>query len=98
MKNKYIKVTHISERNTREFIRQTINKFYKAIRQRIAELCEAESLFTNGEIELDESYFGARRVRGIGGRGAKGKPLSLESLNAEIRFTHKLSRGCLLVN
>ena len=27
----------------------------------------------NGEIELDESYFGARRVRGIRGRGAKGK-------------------------
>lgn len=92
MKNKYIKVTHISERKTREIIRlfsldieakktaeltgvsrQTINKFYKAIRQRIAELCEAESPFTNGEVELDESYFGARRVRGIRGRGAKGK-------------------------
>ena len=92
MKNKYIKVTHISERKTREIIRlfcldieakktaelvgisrQTINKFYGAFRERIAEICEAESPFENGEVELDESYFGARRVRGIRGRGARGK-------------------------
>ena len=92
MKNKYIKVTHISERKTREIIRffcldieaektavltgisrPTINKFYRTFRERIAELCEQESPFTNGEIELDESYFGARRVRGIRGRGARGK-------------------------
>lgn len=53
--------------------RPTINKFYRKLRERIAELCEAESPFENGEIELDESYFGARRVRGIRGRGAKGK-------------------------
>jgi transposase len=39
----------------------------------IAEICEAESPFVNGEIELDESYFGARRVRGVRVRGAKGK-------------------------
>ena len=53
--------------------RPTINKFYKLFRERIAELCEAESPFENGEIELDESYFGARRVRGKRGRGAGGK-------------------------
>ena len=39
------------------------------IRERIAQICEAESPFKNGEIELDESYFGARRVRRIRGRG-----------------------------
>lgn len=38
--------------------------FYKLFRERIVELYEAESPFENGEIELDESYFGARRVRG----------------------------------
>lgn len=53
--------------------RQTTNKFYSKIRERIAELCEAESPFQNGEVELDESYFGARRVRGKRGRGAQGK-------------------------
>lgn len=92
MKNKYIKVAHISERKTREIIRlfcldmaakkvsdftgvsrPTVNKFYRAFRERIAELCEAESPFENGEVELDESYFGARRVRGVRGRGARGK-------------------------
>ena len=53
--------------------RQTINKFYAAFRKRIAEICEEKSLFENGEIEIDESYFRARRVRGKRGRGAQGK-------------------------
>jgi len=37
-------------------------------RERMAELCEYESPLKNGEVEveLDESYFGARRVRGMG--------------------------------
>ena len=53
--------------------RSTVNNIYRKLRERIAELCEAENPFTNGEVELDESYFGARRVRGIRGRGARGK-------------------------
>ena len=53
--------------------RSTVNNIYRKSRERIAELCGAESPFTNGEVELDESYFGARRVRGIRGRGARGK-------------------------
>ncbi len=53
--------------------RVTINRIYELIRERIAELCQAETPFINGEVELDESYFGARRVRGIRGRGARGK-------------------------
>lgn len=42
---------------------------------RIAEICEQESLFADGEIEIDESYFGARRTRGMWGRGALGKKI-----------------------
>jgi len=53
--------------------RNTVHRIFGKIRARIAEICEAESTFKNGEIELDESYFGARRVRGVRGRGAKGK-------------------------
>ncbi|BAV94347.1 hypothetical protein JBKA6_0334 [Ichthyobacterium seriolicida] len=30
----------------------------------IAQKCEEESFFNQGEIELDESYFGAKRARG----------------------------------
>ena len=36
-------------------------------------LTEEESYFEAGEIEVDESYFGAKRVRGKRGRGAGGK-------------------------
>jgi transposase len=43
------------------------------LRARIAEYAEEESYFSSGEIEIDESYFGARRVRGKRGRGAAGK-------------------------
>jgi len=47
--------------------RNSINKILKALRMRIATLCEQESPFQTGEIEIDESYFGARRVRGLRG-------------------------------
>ena len=43
---------------------KTVNSIYLKIRRRIAEACERESPFTNGEVEVDESDFGARRVRG----------------------------------
>ena len=52
--------------------RNTINRYLFLIRQRIAERCEQESPF-KGEIEVDESYFGARRVKGKRGRGAYGE-------------------------
>jgi hypothetical protein len=42
--------------------RNTINKYYKAFRTRIVELCEEDSPFA-GEIEVNESYFGAKRVK-----------------------------------
>jgi transposase len=53
--------------------RNTVHRIYGKLRDRIVALCEAESPFETGEIELDESYFGARRVRGKRGRGAQGK-------------------------
>lgn len=52
--------------------RNTINRYLRGIRQRIAEYCEAQSPFS-GEVEVDESYFGAKRIRGKRGRGAFGK-------------------------
>ena len=54
--------------------RNTINRFLKAIRIRMAEYCEKESPFY-GEVEVDESFFGARRVKGKRGRGAYGKTI-----------------------
>ena len=54
--------------------RNTVNRFLHAIRGRLAEFCEQQSPFS-GEIEVDESFFGARRVKGKRGRGAYGKTI-----------------------
>lgn len=54
--------------------RNSVNKYLKAIRVRIAQLCETESPFS-GQVEVNESYFGARRAKGKRGRGAHGKTI-----------------------
>lgn len=54
--------------------RPTVNKIIMKLRARIAQSCKAVSPLS-GEIEVDESYFGARRVRGKRGRGASGKTI-----------------------
>lgn len=54
--------------------RNTANRYLAAFRERIARFCEAESP-VQGEVGVDESYFGARRVKGVRGRGAKGKTI-----------------------
>ncbi len=54
--------------------RNTVNRYLTLIRQAVVEHCERESPFS-GDIELDKSYFGARRVRGKRGRGARGKTM-----------------------
>jgi transposase len=53
--------------------RVTINRILCRVRERIAEYSQQQSPFDAGEVEIDESYFGARRVRGVRGRRAKGK-------------------------
>ena len=52
--------------------RNSVNRYLRAVRERIAEFCETQSPFS-GEIEVDESFFGARRIKGKRGRGASGK-------------------------
>ena len=53
--------------------RKTANRILQHLRNRIVKLAEKESCFSSGEIEVDESYFGARIVRGKSGRGAAEK-------------------------
>ena len=55
--------------------RQTINKYLAAIRLRILGLSLLQSAPLVGQIEVDESYFGARHVRGKRGCGARGKTI-----------------------
>jgi len=53
---------------------RSVNAIYLRIRQRISQWCiECSPLV--GTLEADESYFGARRVRGKRGRGALGKTI-----------------------
>lgn len=53
--------------------RKTIDCYYNIFREKIAIASIADSARFKGEFELDESYFGAKRVRGKRGRGAAGK-------------------------
>jgi transposase len=55
--------------------RKSITTIFLKIRERIAQACERASPFSSCEVEVDESYFGARRVRGKRGRGASGKTI-----------------------
>ena len=52
--------------------RNTVNRYVSLFRKQNAEICEIETHF-KGDIEVDESYFGAKRIRGKRGRGAAGK-------------------------
>jgi len=53
--------------------RHTIERYDTLFREHILE-CQYQTLMPfAGEVELDESYFGARRVRGKRGRGTVGK-------------------------
>jgi transposase len=52
--------------------RNSINKLYAKLRLHILRFCLLPTV-CKGEFELDESYFGAKRVRGKRGRGAAGK-------------------------
>ena len=79
-------LTHIS--------RPTINKFYLEIRKIIAEYCEENSVFESGEMEVDESYFGSSRVKGIRGRGAKGKTIVFGMLKRDGKVYTQIVRNC----
>ena len=52
---------------------QSVNRIFLKIRERVAEEAERTSPFSSCEVEVDESYFGARRVKGKRGRGAGSK-------------------------
>jgi transposase len=52
----------------------TVERIFRLLRTRIAYLAlEETSIALYGEFEVDESYFGAKRIRGKRGRGAAGK-------------------------
>ena len=74
--------------------RNSVNKIIKAIRIRIAEICEYSNPLGLGEIEIDESYFGAKRVRGLRGRGAGGKTPVFGMLKRNGKVYTQIVKNC----
>jgi transposase-like protein len=73
--------------------RSAITIFGK-IRQRIAEECERQSPFKDGDVEVDESYFGPHRVRGKRGRGASGKTIVFGLLKRDDKVYTEIVPDC----
>ena len=69
------------------------NDIYLKLRRRVAADCEASSPF-RGEVEVDESYFGPRRVRGKRGRGAGGKTIVFGIFQREGRVYTEIVPDC----
>jgi transposase len=53
--------------------KNTVHGIYSKLRERLAELSLDENEPFQGEVEVEESYFGAKRIRGKRDRGARGK-------------------------
>jgi transposase len=73
--------------------RKTVLRLFTLFRQRMAALAADESPF-DGEVEVDESFFGARRVRGRRGRGAKRKTPVFGMLEREGRVYTQIVKNC----
>jgi len=75
--------------------RNTINRYYTLFRKAIQELASLDRKeFLNGEVELDESYFGAKRVRGKRGRGAVGKTPVFGVLKRDGKVFTQIVKNC----
>ena len=74
--------------------RKSVTVIFLRVRRRIAEECERASPLSGGEVEVDESYFGARRVRGKHGRGASGKTPVFGLLKRDGRLYTEIVPDC----
>lgn len=73
--------------------RNTVNRFARLVRARIAEECERATPL-RGTVEVDESYFGPRRVRGKRGRGAVRKTIVLRGVETQQQGVHQNHPQC----
>ena len=72
---------------------RSVNSIYLKIRRRLAEACEQSSPL-QGAVEVDESYFGAQRVRGKRGRGAYGKTIVFGLLKRQGKVYTEIVPDC----
>ena len=73
--------------------RVSINTVYAKFRLRIIGLVGLNGEL-DGEVEVDESYFGARRVRGKRGRGARGKTPVVGLLKRQGQVYTQVVKNC----
>ena len=71
----------------------TLCKIFREIRIIMSKECEKISKFS-GEIEIDESYFGSKRVRGKRGRGASGKQPVFGMLKRDGKVYTQIVKNC----
>ncbi|MDR0444464.1 MAG: IS1595 family transposase [Treponema sp.] len=74
--------------------RKTANNYYNDIREKILKEAVKQTPQDDGEFELDESYFGAKRVRGKRGRGAAGKTPVFGLLKRGGKVFVKIVKNC----
>ena len=72
---------------------RSVNSIYLKIRHRLAEACEQSSPLT-ASVEVDDSYFGAQRVRGKRGRGAYGKTIVFGLLKRQGKVYTEIVPDC----
>ena len=80
--------------NLTKISRNSVNKIYSQIRQKILLYSNSEQEKFSGELELDESYFGAKRVRGKRGRGAAGKTPVFGLLKRDGKVFVQIVKNC----
>ena len=68
-----LELTAVQTAKQLELNRKTVDYYYNRFRVKIAGYQESQNIKLSGKIEIDESYFGARRIRGKRGRGASDK-------------------------
>lgn len=80
--------------------RNTINRYFNLFRQKTATANLEEGRQFSGEIDCDESYFEAKRIRGKRGRGAAGKTpvfgLLKRNSNVYVQIVENCSRDSLM--
>ena len=74
--------------------RNTINRYFNIFREIILQNGFNKPYQETDEFELDESYFGAKRIKGKKGRGAFGKTPVFGLLKRGVKVYVEIVRNC----
>ena len=74
--------------------RNTVNRYFNIIREKIFKESLKETEKEIGTFELNESYFGAKRVRGKSGRNLAGKTAVFGLLKRDEKVFTQIVQSC----